>query len=168
MVLSDMEHLCDIILETRTTNQRYLPAHQVKLDTKIPMFAPKGCCQWCGKALPKGYRRFCPPEQVGHYPNLRYRICAGAYSMFWYSISAFKRAVFIRDNFTCQACGAKPMISRGSFEIPNVHQLHCDHIKPVARGGLTETDNLQTLCENCNLRKGTKEQYVGTMSMDLI
>jgi len=89
------------------------------------------------------------------------------YSGFWYTIPAFKRAVFIRDGFTCQACGTKPMLNRGTFEIPSIHALHCDHIKPVATGGLTEMNNLQTLCMQCNLRKGTKEQYIGTMPMEL-
>jgi hypothetical protein len=46
--------------------------------------------------------------------------------------------VFARDDFTCVACGATGM------------PLECDHIIPVSKGGVTEEDNLQTLCEACN------------------
>lgn len=54
-----------------------------------------------------------------------------------------------RDGFTCQYCGAN--------SITHGVTLHVDHIKPVAKGGLTENSNLQTLCETCNLGKGVKD-----------
>ena len=54
-------------------------------------------------------------------------------------------AILHRDGFKCRACGATP--ESGA-------QLHIDHIKPVARGGLTEWDNLQALCATCNIGKG--------------
>jgi len=31
--------------------------------------------------------------------------------------------------------------------------LHIDHVTPWSKGGETEMDNLQTLCEPCNLGK---------------
>ena len=34
--------------------------------------------------------------------------------------------------------------------------LHCDHIISVAQGGTDEMDNLQTLCDDCNLAKSDK------------
>jgi 5-methylcytosine-specific restriction endonuclease McrA len=34
--------------------------------------------------------------------------------------------------------------------------LHVDHIVPVSRGGLTLDDNLQTLCQECNLGKSNR------------
>lgn len=34
--------------------------------------------------------------------------------------------------------------------------LHVDHIVPVSRGGLSEMDNLQTLCATCNFGKGAR------------
>lgn len=52
-----------------------------------------------------------------------------------------------RDNFTCQACGitAKDGI-----------KLHIDHIIPISKGGKTTEDNLQVLCEDCNIGKSNK------------
>lgn len=55
--------------------------------------------------------------------------------------------VFIRDNCICQMCGASPA------KDPSV-QLHADHIVPWSKGGETLLDNLQTLCEKCNIGKG--------------
>jgi 5-methylcytosine-specific restriction endonuclease McrA len=36
-----------------------------------------------------------------------------------------------------------------------------DHMTPISRGGEHTTDNLQWLCETCNLKKGTRtdEEY---------
>lgn len=52
-----------------------------------------------------------------------------------------------RDNFRCQICGATA--SDGA-------KLHVDHIIPVSKGGKTTPDNLQTLCERCNMGKSNK------------
>ena len=54
--------------------------------------------------------------------------------------------VLKRDNFTCRACGASPALTPGI-------SLHVDHIKAWSHGGETIEDNLQTLCEACNLGK---------------
>lgn len=51
-----------------------------------------------------------------------------------------------RDGFRCQICGAS--------QADGV-KLHVDHIKPVARGGLTVSENLRTLCQSCNLGKSS-------------
>lgn len=52
-----------------------------------------------------------------------------------------------RDGFRCKICGASSA---------DGVKLHVDHIIPVSKGGRTEPGNLQTLCERCNLGKGTK------------
>lgn len=54
--------------------------------------------------------------------------------------------VLKRDNFTCRACGASPALTPGL-------SLHVDHIKAWSLGGETVEENLQTLCEPCNLGK---------------
>jgi len=52
-------------------------------------------------------------------------------------------AVWERDNFTCQHCGTRILLS-------------VDHIIPESQGGTLDLANLQTLCSKCNSRKGTK------------
>ena len=59
--------------------------------------------------------------------------------------------VLARDNFSCCACGASPAKDGG------ITKLHVDHIIPWSRGGQTTLDNLQTLCEKCNLGKSNIE-----------
>ena len=54
--------------------------------------------------------------------------------------------VMQRDDFQCQICGASPAMQAGVL-------LHVDHIVPVAKGGQATMDNLQTLCQKCNLGK---------------
>lgn len=55
--------------------------------------------------------------------------------------------VFLRDRFRCVACGRSPATHL------NI-ELHADHILAVANGGKTTLENLQTLCDACNLGKG--------------
>ena len=51
-----------------------------------------------------------------------------------------------RDHFRCIACGASPATTPGL-------QLHVDHKVAWSLGGETVDENLQTLCEPCNLGK---------------
>ena len=52
-----------------------------------------------------------------------------------------RRAVFARDNWTCQYCG-----SRG--------QLTVDHVIPRSKGGDSSWENIVASCAPCNRRKG--------------
>lgn len=67
-----------------------------------------------------------------------------------------------RDEYRCQICGATA--SDGAA-------LHVDHKIPVAQGGKSVPENLQTLCDFCNLGKRDKvsssyvEQAQATPSM---
>jgi 5-methylcytosine-specific restriction endonuclease McrA len=54
--------------------------------------------------------------------------------------------VLQRDHFTCCGCGASPA---NDITV----KLHVDHIVPWSKGGETVFENLQTLCEKCNLGK---------------
>jgi hypothetical protein len=54
--------------------------------------------------------------------------------------------VLQRDNFTCRACGKSPATVPGLT-------LHVDHKRPWSKDGETVIENLQTLCEACNLGK---------------
>lgn len=55
--------------------------------------------------------------------------------------------VLKRDHYRCCICGAS---------VKDGVKLHVDHIYPVSKGGKTELNNLQTLCDRCNLGKSNK------------
>jgi hypothetical protein len=55
--------------------------------------------------------------------------------------------VLKKDAFKCAACG------RG---VSDGIKLHIDHKTPFSLGGLTELNNLQTLCDECNISKSNK------------
>lgn len=58
--------------------------------------------------------------------------------------------VLRRDNFKCVLCGRSPATE------PTV-VLHVDHILAFSRGGKTRPENLRSLCQDCNLGKGTRD-----------
>jgi 5-methylcytosine-specific restriction endonuclease McrA len=49
-------------------------------------------------------------------------------------------------NFKCNRCGNSPALDRNC-------KLHVDHIVPFSKGGKTAFENLQALCDKCNLGK---------------
>jgi 5-methylcytosine-specific restriction endonuclease McrA len=52
-----------------------------------------------------------------------------------------RRAVFARDGWMCQYCGARS-------------QLTVDHVVPRSKGGPSTWDNIVASCAPCNRRKG--------------
>lgn len=52
--------------------------------------------------------------------------------------------IYQRDGYRCRICGRSE----------EYDYLEIDHIKPIAKGGKSEYDNLQTLCRRCNKNKG--------------
>ena len=73
----------------------------------------------------------------------------------WYSLCRVERgrvsnkmrfSIYQRDGYRCCICG------RGQKN----NLLEIDHIKPIAKGGKSTYDNLQTLCQRCNQNKGDK------------
>lgn len=65
--------------------------------------------------------------------------------------SSLREKIKNRDNFTCCKC------NNSIKNEPNL-LLEIDHIVPIAKGGMTTEDNLQTLCWKCNRTKGSKIQ----------
>jgi 5-methylcytosine-specific restriction enzyme A len=55
--------------------------------------------------------------------------------------------VLSRDGYKCVFCG------RNSKEVT----LEIDHVIPFSGGGSNESDNLQTLCFDCNRGKGARK-----------
>ena len=62
---------------------------------------------------------------------------------------ATRYAVLERAGFRCQCCGSKPLKN-------NDVVLHIDHIIPHSLGGSDSIDNLQVLCNKCNISKRNK------------
>ncbi|MBI4039509.1 HNH endonuclease [Candidatus Daviesbacteria bacterium] len=58
--------------------------------------------------------------------------------------------VLSRDNFRCVFCGKSPATDIGT-------RLHIDHVIPFSKGGTNVAENLQTLCEECNLGKSDRK-----------
>lgn len=74
---------------------------------------------------------------------------AAGYIIMTTSRTPSKRLRFLilkRDNFRCVRCG------RSIVNYPGL-ELEVDHIKPYSKGGETISENLQTLCKDCNQGK---------------
>jgi 5-methylcytosine-specific restriction endonuclease McrA len=54
-----------------------------------------------------------------------------------------RRAVFARDDWTCQYCGGRS-------------NLTVDHVIPRSKGGVSTWDNIVASCAPCNRRKGDR------------
>lgn len=140
----------------RQENGRYLHAYKVEEDTRLRL-SPKGFCNWCGKPLTGRSRYFCPPSEreiFQGYTKKNYW-CTLEFMQWWTSGNPrFKRAVYIRDEFTCKSCGLRPVTTnKYGLELPDLSLLAIDHIYPYAKGGKTELENLQVLCRVCNGKK---------------
>ena len=57
-----------------------------------------------------------------------------------------KVQVLMRDGNRCRLCGVECN--------DGLHNIHFDHIIPWSKGGETTIENLQVLCNDCNLAKG--------------
>lgn len=96
--------------------------------------------------LPEGFDIFqcgnliCKPQKKKNNARKRTNIPRG-----------LRHEVFKRDNYTCVECGASKKDGA---------TLHVDHIIPSVKGGTDEMDNLQTLCQDCNLNKNDVYQIV--------
>ena len=58
-------------------------------------------------------------------------------------------SIYKRDGYRCRKCGVSKRHA----------QLEIDHIIPIAKGGKSTYNNLQTLCHRCNVEKGDKIDY---------
>lgn len=76
-----------------------------------------------------------------------------------YVSKALKLQIFERDGHRCRWCG-RPETPIGEITSTPPVSLTIDHIFPVSRGGTSDPDNLQTLCNRCNSAKGNTVYYL--------
>lgn len=58
-------------------------------------------------------------------------------------------SIYQRDGYRCRKCGVSQRYA----------PLEVDHIIPIAKGGKSTYNNLQTLCHRCNIEKGDNLYY---------
>jgi 5-methylcytosine-specific restriction endonuclease McrA len=63
-----------------------------------------------------------------------------------------RRAVFARDDWTCQYCGARS-------------NLTVDHVIPRSKGGSSSWENIVASCAPCNRRKGDQLPHRAGMQL---
>ena len=68
------------------------------------------------------------------------------------SVAFTRFNLFLRDEFTCQYCGAKG-------------DMTFDHVIPRSKGGLTMWENVVASCSACNLKKGARSPDEANMSL---
>ena len=62
-----------------------------------------------------------------------------------YLSSNQKKELFLKQGFTCQICGKN--------DRPGQRGIQADHKIPLLRGGSNDSENWQTLCNECNVAK---------------
>lgn len=85
------------------------------------------------------------------------------------SFSEKRLAVYSKSRI-CKTCGIEGLFLRSEPSTNGKRHLNMysvkngilvlmtlDHIKPVSKGGKNDIENLQTMCEPCNISKGNKE-----------
>jgi 5-methylcytosine-specific restriction endonuclease McrA len=66
-----------------------------------------------------------------------------------------RRAIYRRDNDTCQYCGKKKPTS----------ELSLDHVLPRCQGGLTTWENIVVACTECNAKKAGRTPKEASMKL---
>jgi 5-methylcytosine-specific restriction endonuclease McrA len=66
-----------------------------------------------------------------------------------------RKAVFVRDGFACQYCGARLSMATGTR----------DHVVPRSRGGADSLGNVVAACRACNARKDARTPHEAGMPL---
>jgi len=66
-----------------------------------------------------------------------------------------RKAVYMRDKYTCAYCG----------EVFISQDLTFDHVTPRSRGGQTTWENIATACRKCNEKKGNQTPREAGMAL---
>lgn len=73
------------------------------------------------------------------------------------SLPVSRRAVLVRDQYTCQYCGRQP----------GRQALTIDHVLPRSRGGKTRWENVVAACKQCNGKKGNRTPEEAGMMLQI-
>lgn len=114
------------------------------------VYESMGACSTCARALGAAWflkhtgipEQTLDPEAYEVYSQRRKAERAASYRKKPLS-ARLRLKVFERDGYACRHCGSR-------------EKLRADHIIAEVKGGETTLDNLQTLCESCNCRKGPR------------
>jgi 5-methylcytosine-specific restriction endonuclease McrA len=119
----------------KATIKRYKNSEERKASNKRYKSIPKG------KVTERRYNQSYSGKQMSKRRDAARRTrktkAGGSFS------KAEWEALCAKYDYKCLACHQKK-------------PLEPDHIKPVARGGTSNIDNIQPLCRNCNAHKGIK------------
>lgn len=88
-------------------------------------------------------------EAFSEYLSERIKVAKSAKAQRYLMTKKLRDFIKERDDYTCQICGA-------STAKQSLLLLEVDHIIPIAKGGLSVEENLQTLCWKCNRSKSDK------------
>lgn len=78
-----------------------------------------------------------------------------------YKLTFSRKNIFLRDNYTCQYCGAK----FGSNELTYDHVVPKSSWKTFERSSATNWTNIVTACINCNRKKGNRTPKQANMPL---
>lgn len=126
---------------------------QFKRVTTLFPQTEDGCCRVCKDECPGRRRTYCSD----------YCKRVAKATQRFYTWQSLRKKVLERDDWTCQRCskGMEDVLDEWEKEHGKrphrshfTQNFHIDHIKPVSKGGkMFDMDNLQVLCEDCNLSK---------------
>jgi 5-methylcytosine-specific restriction endonuclease McrA len=99
-------------------------------DPKIAVLNDRDWCEYIKSILNNPNNHFCDPGRI---------------RKSWLKVrNKMRKLVLERDDNSCRICGS-------------IEYLEIDHIKPLARGGSNDLNNLQILCRKHNREKWANE-----------
>ena len=150
-----LKHKKLIAIEQQLIKQRTLAKPHMDFFINVTLY----CSQINGRIYSQKSERYYAEDILGLIKRLQNR--RGAFyndREIWDSICRVERgkvsnkmrfSIYERDGYQCRKCGISQRYA----------QLEIDHIIPIAKGGKSTYNNLQTLCHRCNIEKGDNVHY---------